>query len=333
MGRMVVKSSYNRLTSVENFFLIVTFLLFILFFPEFYNLNKKVGIIIKKTSFLRGFSNYNNEEAYMKNKGKISCIDDLLSLYYPNEENKEILKVFLDRGINPIYPQICLKGEILLILNREEEEILSFFQIELGRSIMNHIPEVLTYEEEEYVYMRGLFGLSSINMNENPFSGDLFIRVITKISSLGNKFISKRKLPENFAQIIYNQCIVNGNPKILLSVFEYYLGMSSQIFRPSHMIESKNLLFSAREEYFNHDLCDILLYKEEALYLAQHLHFVEEERLEPELFLPSFEEYKQVRLICEKWREIFIRLLKKNAYLLPNDPIQPSIFNLKEKSM
>jgi hypothetical protein len=135
-------------------------------------------------------------------------------------------------------------------------------------------------------------------------------RRLIKTSPFGNKYSTKRPLPSNFAKLVYEECIRHNSPHILPAVFNFYIGFGDT---------NSRLLGHCREE----EMGDVLLYKEQALFLA--------EVLLPYNFINSRKNKEYDKLLPfadqnETWILKLTKGLKENANLLPNDPNQPSIF-------
>jgi hypothetical protein len=154
-------------------------------------------------------------------------------------------------------------------------------------------------------------------------------RRLIKTSPFGNKYSTKRPLPSNFAKLVYEECIRHNFPHILLAVFNFYIGFGDTNSRLlGHCREEEGsywpwLLGEPRKDYFTWEMGDVLLYKEQALFLA--------EVLLPYNFINSRKNKEYDKLLPfadqnETWILKLTKGLKENANLLPNDPNQPSIF-------
>jgi hypothetical protein len=250
----------------------------------------------------------NKEVIFEENK--ICCENDLISLF-PGEENKELRLKFITKLKQPIYHSIKLKGENLLTFLTKDVNSLGNFEMDFGCAILNNI----IYVENEiyllsmYNFMRYLYSLPILTKEElirdRPDLG-----IIWRTSSYNNFYISKRPLREDTANIVYNTCIKYKRPHMLLSVLYYYLGTGSNIFSINSNLHWPLLLGEAQKEYLIHDLEKIILYREQALYIVKKLDMEYE--------------YKD---ISKEWLKILLITLKSKAYILPLDPIQPSIFS------
>jgi hypothetical protein len=92
-----------------------------------------------------------------------------------------------------------------------------------------------------------------------------------------------------------------------------YLGIDT--YKP----DWTSLLGEARREYLTWEMSEILLYKEQALYLGEAL-------------TPNIMEEEEELPIYEEWILTLAKQLKEKANLYPPDPNQPSIFSLSKNS-
>lgn len=257
----------------------------------------------------------------------LCCYDDIWQLAHGNFQ---IFDAYYEKASRePEYHQIHLGGILLLILDRDKFSVLRNFQMEIDVLIGEHTSKVYQKEYgEEYTYMRNLFGLPPTTSFEENLEEDLEygeyppIRRIIKTSPMGSKYVAKRPLPSNFADLVYRECVYNKNPYLLLSVFNFYLGYGDST---SFLLGSEDLIYNwnqllgeARKEFLIHDLKDIFLYKEQALFFA-------EEMVPPHIFGKKGEKIYEgggyMYSGAGIWLESLCKNLRENAHTLPPDPM------------
>jgi len=189
----------------------------------------------------------------------------------------------------------------------------------MGENLLRYIPKDI-HPIKEYSLVRDIFGLPPLILEKISETHTLPpLRIIEKTSKWGNVYVEKRPISPNLPHNLYKKSVEYKLPPLLLLIFNYYLGSSSFIF----LIKGKNnwpiLLGKTRVEYFTHDLGEILLYREQALFLAAALT----------KYGNNFYQEFGVPQFTNNWLPTLVKGLNEKANILPSDPLQPSLWELR----